>query len=221
MSEKQPNPEFGKPSYAKYPSNTLKGKGAQTVVKEKKVVKVIKGTVHEEKKSFGQKFKEFFFAEDIGDVGRYLMHDVFIPSIKKLFVDAIQGGSERMVWGDTPNPNRTRRDGGRSVTAYDNYFGPGGNRNRTASEPITLSRSRNRYERLVFRERSDAEEVLTQLILLIEDFKVASLADLNDLLEITGDFTDQKYGWKNLAASKVIRVAEGYKLDLPRVALLD
>jgi len=41
------------------------------------------------------------------------------------------------------------------------------------------------------------------------------------LAGINSDWADNKYGWYNLAPSKVERVREGYVLVLPRTEVLD
>ena len=38
---------------------------------------------------------------------------------------------------------------------------------------------------------------------------------------VTVNFTDNKYGWKDLSSASVSRVRDGYLLNLPRTVLLD
>ena len=52
-------------------------------------------------------------------------------------------------------------------------------------------------------------------------FGEVTVADLYDLVGISSDYTDRKYGWTDLATAKPIRVRGGYLLDLPRAKLLD
>ena len=50
----------------------------------------------------------------------------------------------------------------------------------------------------------------------IETYQMVSVADLYDLVGVTGDYTDNKYGWTNLRNAKVVRVRDGYMIDLPK-----
>ena len=56
---------------------------------------------------------------------------------------------------------------------------------------------------------------------LIEKFKVASVADLYDLVGVSCDYTANNYGWTNLRNASVVRVRDGYLLKLPRALPLD
>ena len=51
---------------------------------------------------------------------------------------------------------------------------------------------------------------------LIDTYGIVSVADLFDLVGITGNYTDNKYGWKNISNAKAIRVWDGYILSLPK-----
>ena len=56
---------------------------------------------------------------------------------------------------------------------------------------------------------------------LIDTYGVASVADLNDLIGISGDYTDNKYGWTNVKAGEVMRVRDGYVIKMPRAVPID
>ena len=47
------------------------------------------------------------------------------------------------------------------------------------------------------------------------------MADLYDMVNITGDYTDTKWGWYDLRGAGVERIRSGYLLDLPRPVPLD
>ena len=50
---------------------------------------------------------------------------------------------------------------------------------------------------------------------------MATVADLYELVGVTGEYTDNKYGWDSLGSASVTRVRGGYLVDLPRTRLLD
>ena len=73
----------------------------------------------------------------------------------------------------------------------------------------------------VFDTRKEAEEVLDRMDDLIDTYGVVSVADLYDLVGISGNYTDNKYGWTNLRNADVQRVRDGYLLKLPKALPFD
>ena len=67
-----------------YKPNSHKSKEEQkNLVPEKRVEKVISGTVKSKKKSEMQKFADVFISEDVNNVKSYIVMDVLVPAIKK------------------------------------------------------------------------------------------------------------------------------------------
>ena len=50
---------------------------------------------------------------------------------------------------------------------------------------------------------------------IIDQFEVASVADLNDLVGFPTSYTDNKWGWIYLGDVQIRQVREGYLIDLP------
>lgn len=95
---------------------------------------------------------------------------------------------------------------------------------RRRDEPRTVSRqarARHDFDEIILENRVEAEEVLDRLFERIEEYGTATVADLYDLVGMTGDYTDNKYGWTGLATASVSRTKGGYVLDLPRPEVLD
>ena len=80
-------------------------------------------------------------------------------------------------------------------------------------EPSLRNRSRHNFDDIILDSRGEAEEVLSHLVDLVDDYGMASVADLYDLVGITSNFTDNKYGWTNLSSASVSRVRDGYLID--------
>ena len=55
------------------------------------------------------------------------------------------------------------------------------------------------------------------LISIIEQYDVATLGDLKDLLGLSTEHTDNKFGWTSLGKVEIRQVREGYAIDLPRM----
>ena len=72
------------------------------------------------------------------------------------------------------------------------------------------------YDDIILETRGEAEEVLERMEELIETYGIVSVADLYDLVGITGNYTDNKYGWTNIRNAEPVRVRDGYMLKLPK-----
>lgn len=70
---------------------------------------------------------------------------------------------------------------------------------------------------VILTNRDDAEAVIDELCRILDTYGEVSVADLYDAVGINAvKFTDQKWGWTNLRSASVLRVREGYLLDLPK-----
>lgn len=181
--------------------------------RKKKFDKIVSGPVKVRKKS---KFAELFLSEDIASLRSYILTDMVIPKAKTFILELVDvflnGSSGRSSFrsgtraGQISYIDYSSRSRGYSAPPTDN-----GNRNRTAYA----------YEDIVVPTKADAEEVLTRLDEAIESYGMVSIADLYDLVGKTADYTDDKYGWKNLRSAESVRVSDGYWIKLPRAIPLD
>ena len=76
---------------------------------------------------------------------------------------------------------------------------------------------------LIFPSRADAEDTLIKMDEIISTYGSVSFADFEEMAGVTGDFTDNKYGWKDIRNAKVVRNAleGGYYIHMPRMIVLD
>lgn len=82
-------------------------------------------------------------------------------------------------------------------------------------------RSTHDFDEIILATRVEAEEVVDRLFDLVGRYESASVSDLYSLVGISGNFTDEKWGWTDLRGAGVERVRNGYLLDLPRPEPLD
>lgn len=201
-----------------YPGNSIskKGSGEQTP-EDKKVVKLVSGEVTQRKRPLGSRIKDTFTGEDARSVGLYLLFDVIIPAAKTMLADAASQGAERMLFGDS----RPKSSSGRgSYTSYNRmYSGKGGSN--TQQELSRRSRASHNFDEVVLESRAEAEEVLDFLTHLIGEYDVATVADFYELVGVTGNFTDNKWGWFDLRSASVRRVREGWLISLPKPTAVD
>lgn len=84
-----------------YKPNSHKSKEEQKdLVPEKRVEKVISGTVKPKKKSEMQKFADVFISEDVNNVKSYIVMDVLVPAIKKAISDIVTNGIDMILYGE-------------------------------------------------------------------------------------------------------------------------
>ena len=191
-------------------SHSFREEQKETAVEKKKVEKVIRGTAKVKKKSEIRKFADVFISEDVSNVKSYVLSDVLIPAVKKLISDIVTDGIDMILYGGT---GRSKKSSGASKISYRNYYDRKDDRY-TSSEPRT--RTGYNYDDVTLDSRGEAEEVLARMDELIETYGVVSVADLYDLVGITGNYTDNKYGWTNIRNAEPIRVRDGYLLKLPK-----
>lgn len=201
-------------SIDKDPNIGPNGKYYPPAKQEKHVDKVISGTVTTRRKPLSKKFAEVFFSSDMNDVKSYIFYDVIVPGIK----DAISDAVNIILYGDT----RRGSGKGNSNQTFVSYSGFSSSKNKQRNNTRqTRSRTNTDIQDIIFESRGEAEEVLGNLVDFIVDYGVASVADLYDLVGITGPFTDNKYGWTDLSMASVVRVRDGYLINLPRAVAID
>lgn len=215
------------PEREQYPNNSNIAKDRERQKSERQPIgKVTKGKVTQKKKPFGRRFAEAFGAQEGQGVLEYILYDIIIPATKKMIVDSIIDGAEMAILGETRN--RRRRSGNRGVSRYSydrvSYRDDRDYRDRDRRDDRYNDRRTSGirdYEDIVFDSSSDAEEVISSLIELIDVYGQATLNDFYDLAGVTApDYAVGNYGWTNLSGAKSRRTRDGYVLDLPRCILL-
>lgn len=78
------------------------------------------------------------------------------------------------------------------------------------------ARANHDFYEIIIPTRPEAEAVLEGLFALLDEYEVASVADLYEMVGESSQFTDRNWGWTDLRGSDIRRVREGYLLDLPR-----
>lgn len=216
---------------SEFPSNSKTNKpNPKPKAEEKKVARVTTGEVIQRKKSLGRRFKETFISgADSKSVFEYVSFEILIPAAKDLFLDAMNAGMERKFFGEARSAGR--RGYGRSGGGHTAYNRMGSSRPSMndifrRDDPRTLSPSRRAranhdFGEIVLETRAEGIEVIDSLFELISKYEVATVSDLYDMVNVDSDFTDNRYGWVDLRGADVVRVRDGYLLNLPRPEPID
>lgn len=183
-------------------------------VTEKKVEKVVTGTVIAKKKSSARKFVDEFISEDAKNIKSFVFGEVLIPAVKKAISDIVTNGIDMILYGGSkPGTKRSISD----RVSYRNYY------DRDSRGPSTprASYSTYSYNDIILSSRGEAEDVLDRLEEILDTYKVASVADYYDLVGIAGSYTDNSYGWTSIRNAEIVRVRDGYMIKMPRAVPID
>ena len=202
---------------AEYPDNShsareRKQDGASPP--EKKLEKVVSGGAKTRKKSEVKKLANVFVPEDAENVKSYILMDVIVPGIKNAIADVVS----IMLFGEAGRLGGRREKGSR--VSYQKYYDDRRDDRRDYGRPRAAVGFE--YDDIIFETRGDADLVLDQLESAIANYGLASVADLYDLAGITcRSYTANKYGWTDIRTAKVVRIRDGYILQLPRTAQIN
>lgn len=178
---------------------------------KKKVEKVVNGSAKTKKKTLVQKFAEAFVPEDVSNVKEYIFEDLMIPAAKKLIDDIVSNGVSMLLWG-----GKGRSNSGSKASRI-NYNSLHDNR----GSSVARTRSRYDYDDVILDTRRDADDVLERMREIVREYGMVSVADLYDLVGITGNYTDNKYGWTDIRNAYVEHVRDGYLIRMPRIVPLN
>lgn len=179
-------------------------------VAEKKVAKVVKGNVKVKKKS---KLAGVFISEDAPNVKNYVLMDVLVPAVKKALSDIVRDGIDIILYGESGHSRKS--DSRAGYVSYRSYS----DRDRR-DDPRDYRRATYSYNDIVLDSAREAEEVLIAMDEILDEYGVVSVADLYDLVGLTGTHVDNKYGWTSMRGASFQRVRDGYLLKLPRATAI-
>jgi hypothetical protein len=196
-------------------------KGNSNVSKEnleKKRIEPITQQVTVKKESELKKFKQQFFSEDVKSVRGHIFMNVIIPGIQRLLSDTVKNGIDWFIYG----VKGTSSQSGMRNVSYSNYY----DKMRSGGTPTIPNSAYNKpniysINDVSFRDRGEAEEVLLRMREVIDKYGMASIADFYDMISQKHTFTDNKYGWRDLKDTEVIRVRDGYSIQFPKIIPLE
>jgi hypothetical protein len=197
----------------KYQPNSYKSKeDSKADIPEKKVEKIISGTAKAKKKGDIQKMLGVFLPEDMPNFKTYIWLGIVVPLVKKALSDTVDA---ILYPGES---GRTGKNTVASRVSYRNYYDK---QNDARDYGASAVRAGFNYDDVVVNSRGEAEDVLTRMDELISAYGLVSVADLYDLVGITGNYTNNKYGWTDIRSAQVVPVRGGFLIKLPRALPLN
>lgn len=191
---------------------------------KKKVKKVIRRTRPEPKP----------WVESLNLALSYVVSDVLIPRAKDTLSQAIMLASDSVIYGPDgvrpksistrPSASRHRPD---KDNPYTDYRGMSGGKKRTKAsyersrEISPRTRATHKFDDIVLDSRAEADDTIEQMIELISQYGVATVADLYSYLDIEPKHTDYDWGWLDLRGAHARSVRHGFMLVLPEPEYVD
>ena len=180
--------------------------------KKEKVEKIVKGVVKTKKKNV---LSNIFGTIDFTNIAEYIVQDELIPTFK----DGLEDAVSMMIRGGEPKRGSNRRSPSSRVS-YRSYYDRD-DRDRDRDRDRGRRTSGYAYDDIILETRAEALEIISRMEELIDVYGMASVADLYDLVGISGVHTDNKYGWTDIRSADTQRIREGYLLKMPRAIPLN
>jgi len=146
-----------------------------------------------------------------------MLWEVFMPNLRDNIADAFHAGIDSMFQSTFTNSRRRPPRGGFASSSISKH-NPDRALRGFADEPRISDRDRSehRLDVIAVDSRVEAEEVLHQMNLLIDEFDICSLADFYKMVRITPQNVDWKWGWEDIGGARVVHSHGEYYFDLPK-----
>lgn len=199
-----------------YTGNSIKSREAEkNKPEEKKVEKVVKGNVKVKKKGELYKIASSIVCDEVSSIKEYIIYDVIIPAIRDTISDVIIGSVNMLFHGDAKAGRKGKGTNASRVSYRSFYDDRRDKRDRDRDDRREVIQS---YDDVALESKADAEEVLDRMEEMIDQYGVATVADLFEMVGQSGNgYTDRNYGWTSLRTATIYRDRHGdYRFKLPR-----
>ena len=174
--------------YDNLPDNSHKSRNEKKAVsedkrsEEKRAEKVVHGKV-KTKENGMRKLTDIFISEDVSNVKNYILFDVVVPAVKKAIYDLVVGTLDMSLYGG-------RGGGGKRPTADKVSFRDYNDISQRGSRSYDRTRTNSgySYDDIVVETRGEAEAVLSRMDEIMAEYDIVRVADLYDLVGVTGDY---------------------------------
>ena len=191
-------------------SHKSREEAEQKINPDKKTEKVINGDAKIHKKSRLEKLKDSFVSEDSKNVKSYIVGGVLIPSLKKAISDIVTTGIDMILYGESRHSRNSSGTG--SKISYQKYY----EREMGYRTPTRINPTYGYdVKEFVVDTRGEAESVLDQIEDMMSRYEVVTVSDYYDLLGVTGQYTDNYYGWTDISGMRTRAVRNGWLIELP------
>ena len=215
---------------SQYRGNSNASKDIQPVQEERERIEKI-ATGRKVKQSVGNKILSEFIADDIHDIGDYILKDVIFPAVKNAISDTITNGIDMLLFGQTRNHGGYSTNSVRRITPYSSLYSGQSAVNRVTrfnEQPQQQPRGIGRYtyndilipftlEEPHNVTKAKAMEILARMRVYLDKYGVVSVGDLYDAVGELPDSIDQNWGWYDLSGAYIQNSRDGFILRMPKV----
>ena len=216
----KPNPSYAQAERKAKADKIVEKVEAEQEKRERHVEKAVKGNVKLKKKPVAKRMGEAIIGEDIQEVKSYLIWDVLLPAVKDTIAELVKKGIDAVLYGGASAPSNVKRRRDRSRPSYSDYYDDRRRDDRRRPRKPNR-RAMHSFDDILFEDRFDAENVLSCLVDITQDYGMCSVADFYELAGEEPQWSDNKYGWGDVGDAQVVRTRDGYILDLPRPEPID
>lgn len=148
------------------------------------------------------------------DVLKPFIFDTVLPIVKPLYHEGVRRIVDEIMDRvlDDAQPLQ-RQPQQRSNTPYHSY-----SRSTTkARKPV----GNNRVANIVLTDRREVSNIIDKLQDIIDQYEVATVADLYTLVGLPSKYVDNDWGWSDIGSPRTVRVDGGFQIVLPDPVFLD
>lgn len=190
------------------------------VVTEENAKPAKKGGAKLKEKTFKQKIRDAFIAEEVHDIKDYVVFGVIIPAIKTTFRNLVVNSLDISLFGKvSKGGGQGGKAGGGSYIAYDRAYQS--NRDEAPRQPTRQPGSIDirEIDRIMFDTREEAEEQI-RCIRETYDYNegVLSVAEFLDCAQLKASPIHTKWGWIDISnvSAEPYPDGSGWYINLPR-----
>ena len=180
-----------------YPRNSI------TKPVNKEIKPVAKGKA--KKQTVSGFLVERIIQKDGKELVEWALDDVIIPGVKNFIINSVA-----MALTGKTYTGPSYYGSAKKPEQYGSYYY--GSKSKTPVSNV----QRGRYRGVVLDTRMDAEAVFEQFSELMEEFGMVSVAELYSLAEMESESVDNNYGWTTMRNAGVVKVPDGWLIDLPQ-----
>lgn len=223
MSEPVGNgPREPRESRPAIPGNSHKDRQAMPEAAEprEKLARVVQGKAVVARLPWYKRAARNMIADDATTIGDYILIDVLVPAVKNLIFDIITQGTGRALYpGGRAVSGGGIRGGGLGMRGSQSSIKTKYDQMGTGQDPRAImsreARATHDFKQITIPTREEAVLVMESLMGRVERYGTTTVADLYELCGVTGDFADQRWGWRSLQGAGIQQHRGGWLLDLP------
>lgn len=145
------------------------------------------------------------------DVLKPFIFDTVLPIVQPLFKEGVRAIGDAIM--DAVLNDARPQPQPRSNTPYHSYS----RATTKARKPV----GNNRVANIVLTERREVSNIIDKLQDIIDQYEVATVADLYSLVGLPSKYVDNDWGWSDIGSPRTVRVDGGFQLVLPDPIFLD